>query len=125
MLKHIALDIIKADLYDFYQDILGGTFTRQFKLNAMDSQNIFNIDKSVEIHYVMVNQVEFELFVHEKTSITSFNHVCLQQPNATAIYEKANKKKYYTYVRKSKMGETYFIRDRNQNLFEIKPLINN
>lgn len=120
MLEHIALEVVKADITGFYQDIFGGKVNGKFELNAEDSRNIFSIDRSVEITYVTLNQVEFELFVNEKASNTSFNHICLLQPTAKVIYERANKKSYNTYLRKSKKGETYFIKDRNQNLFEIK-----
>lgn len=36
------------------------------------------------------------------------------------VFKKSNEKNYWTYLRKNNDWETYFIKDNNGNMFEIK-----
>jgi hypothetical protein len=120
MLKHIALEIHETDLQDFYTAILGGKLSYQFHLEEKDVFRIFNIHQSVDVYYMMLGQLEFELFIHPGGDCRTFNHTCLVTEKARDIYELAKKNNFWTHLRKSNSNETYFLKDKNGNLFEIK-----
>ncbi len=120
MLKHIALEITESDIQDFYVAILGARIKNQFLLNEEDAEQIFNIRKSADVYYLSLDQVEFELFIHTNLPGDTFNHTCLTIANARKVFELANARGFWTHLRKSGDNETYFIKDKNGNLFELK-----
>ncbi len=120
MLKHIAFEIHETDLQDFYTAILGGKLSYQFHLEEEDVFSIFNIHQSVDVYYMTLGQLEFELFIHSGGACNTFSHTCLIMENARDIYELAKKNNFWTHLRKSGNNEAYFLKDKNGNLFEIK-----
>ncbi|MBW8331075.1 MAG: hypothetical protein K0M40_03560 [Prolixibacteraceae bacterium] len=119
-LIHIALYINKKDVDSFYLDVLHGEITRTFELSKDVSSDIFNIDKNVKVVQVSCNGIDFELFIDDDPQLPTFAHVCFYSEQAQKIKERANQKGYRTHSHKNNSAETYFIRDGNYNLFEIK-----
>lgn len=127
MLKHVALEVKESDIQDFYINILGGTISEQFTLAKEVANNIFQIPKELEIYKLkLVNiqtkgkNLELELFVHDCIEQDCLQHICLQVDDPSNVFQKANEKHYWTYLRKSNEKETYFIKDHNDNMFELK-----
>ena len=124
MLKHIALSITERDLNDFYIDILGGRLIGNSILRQKDASQIFDINKQVDVYYLELDNIELELFINPVLSDTSFNHTCLEIDSADKIFMHAFDKNYWTHLRNSSERETYFIKDKNGNMFELKNKIN-
>lgn len=120
MLQHIALEIKEKDLRDFYIGILGGKIENKSTLKREDVTNVFEVYKQAPVYNLQLQDIKFELFVHETIEQDSLQHFCINLKNASRIYEKANVKKYRTYLKKRGDIETYFISDDNGNMFEVK-----
>jgi len=120
MIKHIGLQINEKDIILFYKTLLNGKINDSFVLHQDLSMAIFNIKKSVNVVHLKCEDVDFELFVNNNTSPPTYKHVCLQRKDAEDIYKKAVSKGYWTYIHKSGDKETYFIRDKMNNTFELK-----
>lgn len=120
MLKHIALEVIKNDIQDFYIEILGGSVSHQFTLNESDTEHIFEFRKAIKVHKLKLNNIQFELFVHESIEHDSICHICIEVPNAKELYTCAIEKDYWHRMRDTNNNKTYFIRDKNRNMFELK-----
>lgn len=122
MLIHIALDITENDLQDFYINILGGTIVRQFVLNDSISSSVFQLPKSVDVTILDIKNVQFELFTNSTTNecLPDYKHLCFDMKNGQEIRDKAIAANYMVHERQGATGITYFIKDRNNNMFEIK-----
>lgn len=127
MLRHIALEVKESDIQDFYVNILGGTISDQFKLGKEEANKIFQVPKELEIYKLkLVNlqsegrNLELELFVHDCIEQDCLQHICLQVENASNVFQRASEKHYWAYLRKANNKETYFIKDHNENMFELK-----
>lgn len=120
MLKHIALEISEKDIRDFYIDILGGEIVNQFVLNKEIAKEIFNIHEAVKVYRFSLKNLEFELFVHKYFNRNTLSHTCIEMEDASNIFKRAYKKNYWVHLRKSGSNNTYFIKDNNGNLFELK-----
>ena len=122
MIKHIGLQVKAKDIPLFYEKILGGKKGRSFVLTETDAKNIFNFHTRVDVIYIRAEGVNFELFVDENTPSKSFTHICLTHRNAERVFIEARQAGFWTHLRQKAGGasKTYFIRDNNQNLFEIK-----
>ena len=123
MLKHIALDIDRKDLNDFYVEILEGEIIGHFDLAKEDAIRIFNIHMSVEVYYVKYEDFELELFVNPNSAKATFNHLCIETSDSPEIYKAAQEQSFWTFIRKNNNRETYFIKDKSGNMFEMKTKI--
>ncbi len=120
MLKHIGLQVIDSDLENFYQNILGGERENSFSMPPEVSASVFNIRKGTDVHYLKLNNLVLELFINNSSVVPdNYSHICLQLQNAEAIYRKAESAGYPVFLWKE---HTFFIRDQNRNLFELKTL---
>ena len=120
MIKHIVLETTEKDIQNFYVDILGGTISKTFSQNDEDAKEIFQLFKPTEVRDLDLPSLKIRLFIHDSIVKDSLQHVCLELDNALDVFQKATKKHYWTYTKKSDDRETYFIRDNNRNLFEIR-----
>ena len=122
ILKHIALSVKKQDIENFYEKVLGFEVNNSFNLRKNIVETIFGIAKDVELYYMKNDSIELELFVYPETFPSTFNHICLEYPEAQSIFLKAKENGYYHYhyVREKKGNDTYFIKDTLGNMFEIK-----
>ena len=118
--KHIGLQVIEADVSNFYEDIFGFKPTRSFSLTQEESNKIFGINNDVTIIFGDCGEVELELFVSENQKQLNYNHTCLMVSDPEQLSKHAAQKGYRVYTRENKQGFTYFISDSNSNIFEIK-----
>lgn len=121
-IKHIGLQVLEADVSNFYEDIFGFKSTRTFSLTHKESNEIFGISNDVTIVFGDCGEVELELFISKNPKQLNYNHVCFFVNNAEQLSKHAAKKGYRVYIRENKQGFTYFISDSNSNIFEIKNL---
>lgn len=123
LIHHIGLQVIEKDVTSFYKNILGCIAIREFILSKEDAFSIFNIKKEVTIIYMQCENIELELFIDNIPKEATFSHVCIHTDNAIDIVNKAKNKNYHVFIREKKdKTKTYFIRDSNYNLFEIKSI---
>ncbi len=120
MVKHIVLEAKESDIQEFYVGILGGEITRQFTVNEGVASRIFHVPQKIEVFELGLQDMKFELFVHENLEQDSLQHLCVELDHASEIYRRANKQKYRTHLRKNESSQTYFISDNNGNMFEIR-----
>jgi len=120
MVKQIVVKTKESDIQEFYVGILGGKITRHFTLNEKDAIRIYNIPQQLEVYELKLQNIRFELVVCEVFEQDSLQHVCLQLDNTSEVFTKALERHYWTHLRKSSKPETYFIKDKNNNLFELK-----
>ena len=120
MLKHIALQITSNDLHNFYVHILKGEIIHQFNISTTLTEEIFGIKLEIDAYNLLLDHIVFELFVYPSIIHSTFNHICMELDNAHNSYKLAKAANYWTYQRKSNDNETYFIKDNNGNIFELK-----
>jgi len=115
IIKHIGLQVSENDIQSFYVQILGFTIRGNFHLSEQEAYELFGIKKTVEIVCGRCGEMDFELFIADGLQ-KSFSHLCLSSSKGTEMYQKAVESGYHCTIRK----ETYFIRDTNSNVFELK-----
>jgi len=124
MLHHIALTVNDfEEIENFYEDVLLLTIHHQFSVSEEISRGLFNIMASADVYMMERQDVRFEIFISEKREKRAFSHVCLVYREAKQVYKKAVEIGYQVRVKQNPKGETYFIRDKSGNMFEIKELI--
>lgn len=121
-LRHIALEIYGNDLKAFYQDILHGEIIDERILKEETAKAIFGITASIKIYMLRCNELEleFELFVYHDSFNQRFSHICLETERATEIFQKTAREEYFVKIWGNPKSPTYFIKDRNGNMFELK-----
>ncbi|MFA6873074.1 MAG: hypothetical protein WCQ86_03715 [Bacteroidaceae bacterium] len=121
-LKHIGLQVVQKDLLPFYQEVFKMEFQSTFILSKDDSYKIFNKEQVVSIIYAKSEFCDFELFVVEEAPLKiSFAHLCIELDQPLLFANTASGKGYEVILReKENKSKTYFIKDSNRNIFEIK-----
>lgn len=120
MLKHIGLEITAPDLENFYRDILNFEITGHFLLEKETSEQLFGIHQSVDVHYAKKDGYELELFSYPNTLPPNFGHICIQTNRAKDIYDLSLKRGYHAVIQRNRDRESYFVKDSNGNMFELK-----
>jgi hypothetical protein len=120
MLKHIGLEIKESDLEDFYRDILRTEITGHVLLEIEKAEQLFGVHRPMDIYYAKGEGYELELFGYQKALTSTFGHICIESNRARDIYDSSLKKGYHAVIRKNGDRESYFIKDRNGNMFELK-----
>lgn len=119
-IKHIGLQVNENDVKCFYEEIFRFEIARSFVLTLENSNNIFGIPNETKVLTGKCSEMELELFIHEKASVPTFNHVCFQTLRMAEIISKAKINGYKTFFLSG--SGTLFLSDSNQNIFEIKQL---
>jgi hypothetical protein len=120
VLKHIGLEIDESDLEDFYRDLLNLEITGRGLITKEMAEQLFGIPQSVDVRYAKGEGYELELFICQNTLSPSFRHFCIHTDRAGTIYDLSLKKGYHAVIHKNRDRESYFIKDRNGNTFELK-----
>jgi len=120
MAKQLVLNTTRNDIQDFYVGILGGKITRHFTLSEKEAVKILHIPQQHEVYELELQNMQLELLPYEVIEEDSLQHFCFHLNNASDAYHKAIKKHYSAHLRRKDGKETYFITDRNNNLFEIE-----
>lgn len=116
----IVLKTTESDIEEFYVGILGGKITRHFTITSEDAIKSFDIPQPLKVYELKLQNMLFELCPCEVFEVDSLQHTYLHLDNALNAYRKAYGHNYWTCLRKNNGKETYFIRDKNNNLFELE-----
>ena len=120
MEKQVVLKTTERDIEEFYVGVLGGKITKHFTLNAVDAIKNFDIPQPMEVYELKLQNMLFELCPYEVLEQDSLQHMYLHLDSAANAYMKAFAHHYWTNLRKKDGRETYFIKDKNNNLFELE-----
>lgn len=121
ILNHIGITINeKADIKNFYADILGFETKDKFTLSKILSKQIFGIDKDTEIVVTAKKNFIMELFIATEANHRNFQHICITVDNRDEVIKKTKKNNYPCTVIKRDTSDIVFIQDRSNNSFEIK-----
>ena len=121
MIKHIGLPIGDiTEIHNFYETILGFEKINQFTMPTSLAGKIFGFEESPEVFMMHKDGMELELFLSNQTVKPAWTHTCLTLPDAENIFHSAGKAGYQTILHEGRNGFTYFVRDKQRNLFEIK-----
>ena len=124
LIKHVALCMDSKDhARSFYQDVLHAELVKEFFISSSLVKDIFSMDIEEEILSVMVFEVEnmlFEIFIHDKLVPSSFNHVCISVDDLKGFIKQCRKLNLAVLNIKKEEKILVFIKDYSGNLFEIK-----
>lgn len=120
MFKHIGISIKDPlDIDYFYIDILKMNIEKKSTLSASLAEQIFNIPKEIEIVTVRKDDLIIELFSTEENLNTYF-HICISVDNRNELIKQIKEKGYPCTIIKKDPFDMVFIKDRSNNLFEVK-----
>lgn len=121
MFNHVAVTINDpADIRNFYEDILGLEVKYRFNLPKTITNKIFKIEKDVEIVNASGGDFTIELFITDDNNCRDFQHTCINVEDREEVIRKAREGNYSCSIIKRDKGYLVFIRDKSNNLFEIK-----
>jgi len=121
MFHHIGITIKdKAEVENFYKNILGFELIKIFTISAFLSENIFNIEKDIEVALVDNKDFTIELFISKIDNKQNYEHICIMVENREQIIKKAQENRYPCIMIEREPFDIVFIRDKTGNLFEIK-----
>jgi len=119
--SHVAVTINDlSEIKDFYVDILGLEIIKKFTLSKDISGQIFNIEKETEVTVVGKNDFSMELFKSNKTGYSDYQHICITVNNREQVIQKAKGNNYPCIIIKKDIADIVFIKDKSDNLFEVK-----
>ena len=123
--NHVAITINDlAEIKNFYVDILGLEIINKFTLSKMMTSQIFNIEKETEVTVIGKKDFMMELFITGKNDYRNFQHVCITVNDRKQVIQKAQKSNYPCTIIKRDTSDAVFIKDKSNNLFEIKQRLN-
>jgi len=123
--NHVAITInALAEIKNFYVDILGLEIIKKFTLSKMMTSQIFNIEKETEVTVIGKKDFMVELFIAGKNDYRNFQHVCITVNDRKQVIQKAQKSNYPCTIIKRDTSDAVFIKDKSNNLFEIKQRLN-
>jgi len=119
--NHVAVTINDlSEIKNFYVDILGLEIIKKFTLSKDISNKIFNIEKETEVTVIGKDDFSMEIFKSNKTYHYDFQHVCIIVNNRKQVIKKAHENNYPCTIIKRDTSDAVFIKDKSNNLFEIK-----
>ncbi len=120
-LEHVAVSISDhREIKDFYHDILGMYEQKTFVLNADLTAEIFGRNEEVTVYLMRKDRVFFEVFISPSKLGHGYSHICLTFDDRENVLRNAEKNGYNTIRVIRETRELTFLRDRDENLFEIK-----
>lgn len=123
--NHVAITINDlAEIKNFYVDILGLEIIKKFTLSKMMASQIFNIEKETEVTVIGKKDFMVELFIAGKNDYRNFQHVCITVNDRKQVIKKAQENNYPCTIIKRDTSDVVFIKDKSNNLFEIKQRLN-
>ncbi len=123
--NHVAITINDlSEIENFYVDILGLEIKKKFILSKKISSQIFNIENETEVIVVAKKDFVVELFIADKNDYRNFQHVCITVSDRKQVIQKAQKSNYPCTIIKRDTSDAVFIKDKSNNLFEIKQSLN-
>jgi len=121
MFHHIGLTIKdRAEVENFYKNILGFELIKMFTISAPLSEKIFNIEKDVEVALVHRKDFTIELFISKINNKQNYKHICIMVENREQIIKKTQENRYPCIMIERESFDIVFIKDSSGNIFEIK-----
>lgn len=121
MFHHIGITIKdKAEVKNFYKNILGFELIKIFTISASLSEKIFNIEKDIEVALVDNKDFTIELFISKMDNKQNYEHICIMVKNREQIIKKAQENRYPCIMIEREPFDLVFVKDKFGNLFEIK-----
>lgn len=120
MENQVVLKTTLSDIQEFYVDVLGGKITRHFKMNVNDAIENLDIPQAQDVYELELQNMHFELCPYAEFEQDSLQNLCLHLDGASKAYLNAFKHHYWTYLQKKDGKETYYIKDKHNNLFELE-----
>jgi catechol 2,3-dioxygenase-like lactoylglutathione lyase family enzyme len=122
-LEHIALTINNNDeIVDFYHNVLGMKTARAFTLNSELSDTIFKIIKDVHVYLLKKGNLFFEIFISPEKKSHGYDHVCISVTSREKMIQNAVKANYEVIQIERENSDLVFIKDKSNNIFEIKEM---
>jgi len=119
-LDHIALQFKdKESANNFFIDFLNMNLLKSFNITSTLSKSIFGIDDEVEILVYSNNDVKFEVFISNKTYLSTFNHVCIEVNDKKEFKNHCKKFEIEPIIIDKNGKKLFFIKDFSGNLYEI------
>jgi len=121
MLEHVGLTVFdRSEIKAFYQSLLGLGLQYDFTMPADLSENLFGIPKQTRVYLLSKGNLKLELFISKRKTPRNYTHICISVENRKAFIQKAKQKGYECTVVRREKSDLFFIRDKSNNLFEIK-----
>jgi catechol 2,3-dioxygenase-like lactoylglutathione lyase family enzyme len=119
--NHVAITINDvSEVEKFYINILGFEIKKQSSIPNDLAGQIFNISTPIKVITVRRNEFNLELFIDNKYKNNNLNHICLNYVDRKNLIKQVNENNYQCIVIKRDPFDMVFIRDKSNNLFEIK-----
>lgn len=121
MFNHVGVTINNfEDIENFYKNVLLFEEKSSFHINNDISNKIFNINNITNVYLLQYKDMVLEVFLDTTyKKVNTFSHICISYPNASDIYKNSCDYGYKCYSH----GQTYFIYDHSDNIYEIKTKI--
>lgn len=123
MLNHIGITIKDiSEVENFYQNILGMKIVKQFTINEDLSNQIFQINKEIEVFLMQKDDLFFELFIDENPVYKSYDHICINVHSRNNLIKQAENNNYPCVIIPRENFDLVFVKDKSNNIFEVKEL---
>jgi catechol 2,3-dioxygenase-like lactoylglutathione lyase family enzyme len=121
LFHHVGITISdKAEVENFYKNILGFELIKMFTISAFLSEKIFNIEKDIEVALIDNKDFTIELFISKIENKQNYEHICIMVENREQIIKKTQEKGYPCIMIEREPFDIVFVKDKSGNLFEIK-----
>ena len=121
LFNHTALTVHDVkDIENFYIKILDLEIKKENLISKELANQIFNLPISIKVITVGKNDLNLELFIDSNSENNNLNHLCINIKDRVSIIKKAEENNYPCIIVKRDPIDMVFIRDKSNNLFEIK-----
>ncbi len=119
-LEHIAITVESLDeIVNFYQNILGMEQIRDFVIDKSLTAKLFNVDENLPVYLMQRDDLVLEIFIL-KQNRESVKHLCIALENRENLIRELQEKGYQTIIIEREQHDLVFIKDKSENIFEIK-----
>ena len=121
IIHHVALEYSHKETADiFFSTILGMEKIKTTLLPRVLSFAIFGIDDTVDMVVYANESSRFEVFIHSKRMVHTFDHVGLVIPDKDEFVVRCKKHGLKPFFIQKDEKQLLFVRDFSGNLFEIQ-----
>jgi len=118
---HIGLTIKnKAEIKNFYENLLGFKLEKKFTLDKHLNQQIFGFYEDTPVFRLSNGIIDIELFLTQLPARKNYTHISYETEDRKTLVKNARKKNYPTIVvPRVDKPDLIFLQDQFGNLFEI------
>jgi catechol 2,3-dioxygenase-like lactoylglutathione lyase family enzyme len=121
IIQHVAVECSQKETADlFFSAILGMPKIKTTTLPRELSVSIFGIDDIVDMVVYANEDSRFEVFIHSKRKVRSFDHIGLKVPDKDEFVVRCKKHGLKPFFIQKDGKKLLFVRDFSGNLFEIQ-----